>query len=45
MTSNRSQVPALASEKLPIFTKLIYGFGDWGNTTTSTISVFSLLFF
>jgi hypothetical protein len=27
-----------ASVRLPFLTKLIYGLGDWGNTTTSTIN-------
>ena len=39
------QPPALTSEKLPFRTKLIYGLGDWGNTTTSTIFVFFFAFF
>ena len=37
--------PTLTSEKLPFRTKLIYGLGDWGNTTTSTIFVFFFAFF
>jgi len=31
--------------KLPFLTKLIYGLGDWGNTTTSTIFGFFFAFF
>jgi glycoside/pentoside/hexuronide:cation symporter, GPH family len=34
-----------ASGKLPFLTKFIYGIGDWGNTTTSTIIGFFFLFF
>jgi GPH family glycoside/pentoside/hexuronide:cation symporter len=33
------------SEKLPFRTKLIYGLGDWGNTTTATVVGFFFLFF
>jgi glycoside/pentoside/hexuronide:cation symporter, GPH family len=41
-----SQTPAaLPDEHLPFHTKLIYGLGDWGNTTTSTIFVFFFAFF
>jgi glycoside/pentoside/hexuronide:cation symporter, GPH family len=35
----------LPSERLPFRTKLIYGFGDWGNTTTTTIFAFFFAFF
>jgi glycoside/pentoside/hexuronide:cation symporter, GPH family len=38
--------PALpAQTRLPLRTKLIYGLGDWGNTTTSTFMVFFFAFF
>jgi GPH family glycoside/pentoside/hexuronide:cation symporter len=40
-----SQPPKLASERLPFRTKLIYGLGDWGNTTTTTIFQFFFLIF
>ncbi len=33
------------SERLPRLTKFIYGLGDWGNTTTSTIFGFFYAFF
>jgi GPH family glycoside/pentoside/hexuronide:cation symporter len=36
---------ALPAGKLPLGTKLIYGLGDWGNTTTSTIFLFFFSFF
>lgn len=32
-------------DRLSIRTKLIYGMGDWGNTTTSTILIFFFAFF
>ena len=35
----------LPDERLPFATKLIYGLGDWGNTTTSTIFLFFFAFF
>lgn len=31
--------------RLPLRTKVIYGLGDWGNTTTSTIFLFFFAFF
>jgi GPH family glycoside/pentoside/hexuronide:cation symporter len=34
-----------ASDRLPFLTKLVFGFGDWGNTTTSTIFGFFFSFF
>ena len=33
------------STKLPLITKFIYGIGDWGNTTTTTIFGFFFLYF
>jgi GPH family glycoside/pentoside/hexuronide:cation symporter len=33
------------SGRLPLRTKIIYGLGDWGNTTTSTIFLFFFAFF
>lgn len=38
-------VTTARTEKLPLLTKLIYGIGDWGNTTTTTIVGFFFLFF
>jgi GPH family glycoside/pentoside/hexuronide:cation symporter len=38
-------VATTRTEKLPLLTKFIYGIGDWGNTTTSTIVGFFFLFF
>ena len=35
----------LDNDRLPFFTKLIYGLTDWGNTTTTTIVGFFFLFF
>jgi GPH family glycoside/pentoside/hexuronide:cation symporter len=35
----------VASDRLPFLTKLVFGFGDWGNTTTSTIFGFFFAFF
>jgi GPH family glycoside/pentoside/hexuronide:cation symporter len=35
----------LPAEKLPFRTKMVYGLGDWGNTTTSTIFLFFFSFF
>ena len=37
--------PGSAHDRLPFLTKLIFGFGDWGNTTTSTIFGFFFAFF
>ena len=34
-----------APGRLPRATKIIYGLGDWGNTTTSTIFIFFFAFF
>jgi GPH family glycoside/pentoside/hexuronide:cation symporter len=34
-----------AGGKLPLATKIVYGLGDWGNTTTSTIFIFFFAFF
>ena len=34
-----------ASDHLPFRVKFIYGLGDWGNTTTSTIFIFFFSFF
>lgn len=34
-----------APERLPVRTRLIYGLGDWGNTTTSTFMIFFFSFF
>jgi GPH family glycoside/pentoside/hexuronide:cation symporter len=31
--------------RLPLSTKVVYGLGDWGNTTTSTIFIFFFAFF
>jgi glycoside/pentoside/hexuronide:cation symporter, GPH family len=42
MTPNKNALP---DERLPFATKLIYGLGDWGNTTTSTIFLFFFSFF
>lgn len=36
---------ATTNTKLPLITKFIYGIGDWGNTTTTTIFGFFFLFF
>lgn len=33
------------ADRLPFATKLVYGMGDWGNTTTSTIFAFFFAFF
>lgn len=33
------------SEKLPFITKFLYGIGDWGNSTTTTIVGFFFLYF
>ncbi len=35
----------LPAGKLPFLTKLVFGLGDWGNTTTSTIFGFFFAFF
>ncbi len=35
----------LQDERLPFSTKLLYGLGDWGNTTTSTRLLFFFAFF
>lgn len=40
-----NQTTTLSKDRLPFLTKLIYGFGDWGNTTTSTIFGFFFAFF
>lgn len=45
MTNPKSNSTTLARDRLPFITKLIYGFGDWGNTTTSTIFGFFFAFF
>jgi glycoside/pentoside/hexuronide:cation symporter, GPH family len=37
--------PVVSSQKLPLRTKFLYGLGDWGNTTTSTIFQFFFSFF
>lgn len=37
--------PSTSRDRLPFITKLIFGFGDWGNTTTSTIFGFFFAFF
>jgi Na+/melibiose symporter-like transporter len=34
-----------APGRLPLVTKIVYGLGDWGNTTTSTIFIFFFAFF
>ena len=34
-----------APGRLPLITKIVYGLGDWGNTTTSTIFIFFFAFF
>jgi glycoside/pentoside/hexuronide:cation symporter, GPH family len=36
---------SISSDHLPFRVKLIYGLGDWGNTTTSTIFIFFFSFF
>ena len=43
--SNTAENNSAVSEKLPFATKLLYGLGDWGNTTTSTIFGFFFAFF
>jgi glycoside/pentoside/hexuronide:cation symporter, GPH family len=41
----KDSIATLPVEKLPLSTKVIYGLGDWGNTTTSTIFLFFFSFF
>jgi glycoside/pentoside/hexuronide:cation symporter, GPH family len=43
MTAAQPSLPV--APRLPFRTKLIYGLGDWGNTTTSTFMVFFFSFF
>jgi GPH family glycoside/pentoside/hexuronide:cation symporter len=43
--NSRASNTTLASDRLSFWTKLIYGMGDWGNTTTSTIFGFFYAFF
>jgi Na+/melibiose symporter-like transporter len=38
-------INAVVQTKLPRKTKILYGLGDWGNTTTSTIFGFFFSFF
>lgn len=38
-------MPDAATNHLPFRTKLTYGLGDWGNTTTSTMMLFFFSFF
>lgn len=45
MAKSQTAPIQLGSERLPFMTKLIYGLGDWGNTTTSTIFGFFFAFF
>jgi glycoside/pentoside/hexuronide:cation symporter, GPH family len=45
MTPNMNNPQTLTSDKLSFWTKLVYGMGDWGNTTTSTIFGFFYAFF
>ena len=44
MTAATPVTPA-AIGRLSFKTKLIYGLGDWGNTTTSTLFLFFFSFF
>lgn len=43
--SSHTSGTTLASDRLSFWTKLIYGMGDWGSTTTSTIFGFFYAFF
>ena len=45
MSSPKASSTTLASDRLSFWTKLVYGMGDWGNTTTSTIFGFFYAFF
>jgi GPH family glycoside/pentoside/hexuronide:cation symporter len=44
-TSSSTMTSKLPAERLSRFTKIIYGLGDWGNTTTSTIFGFFFAYF
>jgi GPH family glycoside/pentoside/hexuronide:cation symporter len=45
MTTTSTTAGTQPQDRLPFLTKLVYGLGDWGNTTTTTIVGFFFLFF